>query len=302
MGRVRSVRRHHLAKPAWLTAPRKGGERYHAVKDLLRTARLHTICESGNCPNRGECFASGTATFMILGDVCTRSCTFCNVATGRGAPPDPAEPRRVAEAVRHLGLRFAVVTSVDRDDLPDLGADAFAATIRWIRRLNPGCGVEVLIPDFQGRPGPLAAVLAAAPDVLAHNLETVPRLYREVRPQAGYQRSLTLLKAARQWADAHGRRMRVKTGIMLGLGEERDEVVALMEDCVRHGVEVLTIGQYLQPTPRHHPVARFVPPGEFAELARIGRELGLQWVEAGPLVRSSYHAREQAEGLTPSAP
>ena len=302
MGRVRSVRRHPLAKPAWLTAPRKGTGAYHRVKGLLRDGALHTICESGNCPNRGECFAAGTATFMILGDVCTRKCSFCNVATGRGAPPDPDEPRRVADAVRRLGLRFAVVTSVDRDDLPDGGAAAFAAVIREIRRRRPGCGVEVLIPDFRGEPLPLRAVLDAAPEILSHNLETVPRLYPAVRPQAGYQRSLTLLKTARQWADAHGGTPRVKTGIMLGLGETRDEVLTLMADCVRHGVEILTVGQYLQPTPRHHPVERFVPPEEFAALAAAGRELGLAWVEAGPLVRSSYHAREQSEGLAAARP
>jgi len=296
VGTVKSVRRHHLEKPAWVKAPRKGGDAYNEMKQLLRTAQLNTICESGNCPNRGECFSNRTATFMIMGHVCSRKCTFCNVLTGPGDPLDRDEPRRVAETVRHLGLKFAVVTSVNRDEHPDGGSAQFAATIRWIRRLNPGCGVEVLVPDFLGDPRQIGKVLDARPEVLAHNLETVPRLYAEVRPQAVYQRSLTLLRYVKQQAAAAGVPLRVKTGIMLGLGEERDEVLALMRDCVDHGVDILTVGQYLQPTPRHHPVLRFYEPGEFADLARAGREIGLGWVEAGPLVRSSYHAREQAEG------
>lgn len=296
MGRVRSVRRHHLEKPDWLRVQRKGGEAYQEVKSLLRTARLNTICESGDCPNRGECFSNRTATFMIMGHVCSRKCTFCNVLTGPAADLEPEEPRRVAESVRHLGLRFAVVTSVNRDEHPDGGSAHFAATIRWIRRLNPECGVEVLIPDFLGDPVQLGKVLDARPEVLAHNLETVPRLYSEVRPQAGYQRSLTVLKSARRWAELQGVRMRIKTGIMVGLGETRDEVLDLMRDCVEHGVDILTVGQYLQPTPRHHEVVRFWEPAEFDEIAAAGRDLGLRWVEAGPLVRSSYHAREQAEG------
>ena len=297
MGRVRSVRRHHLEKPAWLKVQHRGGKTYNEVKALLRTAGLNTICESGNCPNRGECFSARTATFMILGDVCSRACTFCNVKTGRGDPIDPDEPRRVAEAVRHLGLKFAVVTSVNRDAHPDGGSTHFAATIRWIRRLNPGCGVEVLIPDFLGNPMQLQTVMDAAPEVLAHNLETVPGLYRDVRPQALYRRSLTLLSYARQWRDAHGMGMKVKTGIMVGLGETLDQVRDLMRDCVESGVDILTIGQYLQPTPGHHEVVKYYTPGEFEDLARIGREAGLAWVESGPLVRSSYHAREQAESL-----
>ena len=296
MGTVKSVRRHHLEKPAWLKVRRKGGETYQEVKSLLRTAKLNTICESGDCPNRGECFSNRTATFMIMGHVCSRKCTFCNVLTGPAAALEPEEPRRVAEAVQHLGLRFAVITSVNRDEHPDGGSAHFAATIRWIRRLNPECGVEVLVPDFLGLPQQINKVLQARPEVFAHNLETVPRLYDEVRPQAGYQRSLTVLKAARRWADAEGVRMRVKTGIMVGLGETYEEVVALMRECVAHGVDILTVGQYLQPTPHHHEVVRFWTPDEFDEIAREGRELGLRWVEAGPLVRSSYHAREQAEG------
>ncbi len=293
-GRIRSVRRNHLVKPAWLKAPSKGGDAYQEVKSLLRTAGLNTICESGNCPNRGECFASRTATFMIMGDVCSRKCAFCNVKTGPAAQLEPEEQRRVAEAVRHLGLKFAVITSVNRDEHPDGGSAHFAATIRWIRRLNPGCGVEVLTPDFMGQPTQLHKVLAAAPDVFAHNLETVPRLDPVVRPQADHKRSLTVLRAARQWADASPHRMKVKTGLMLGLGEPTDEVLDVMRSCRDQDVDIMTIGQYLQPTPRHHEVVRFYEPDEFEMFARAGREMGLPWVESGPLVRSSYHAREQA--------
>jgi lipoic acid synthetase len=302
MGTVRSVRRNPGPKPDWLRVERKGGEAYNAMKSLLRTAELNTICESGNCPNRGECFANRTATFMIMGHVCSRKCTFCNVLTGKADPLDGEEPRRVAETVRHLGLKFAVVTSVNRDEHPDGGSAQFAATIRWIRRLNPGCGVEVLTPDFLGNPLQLAKVLEARPDVFAHNLETVPRLDPEVRPQASQRRSLTVLQAARQWADAHGHRLRVKTGVMLGLGETFDEVVEVMRTAKAAGVDIFTIGQYLQPTEAHHPVERWVEPAEFEELARRGRDLGLRWVESGPLVRSSYHAREQAEEHDGAAP
>ncbi len=294
-GRVASVRRHPLVKPDWLKAPGKGGETYQEVKSLLRTAGLNTICEEGACPNRGECFANRTATFMIMGDVCSRKCAFCNVKTGPAADLAPEEPRRVAEAVRHLGLKFAVVTSVNRDEHPDGGSAHFAATIRWIRRLNPGCGVEVLTPDFMGRTMQLHKVLAARPDVFAHNLETVPRLDAAVRPQADHARSLTVLKSARQWADAHAPRMKVKTGLMVGLGETTDEVLEVLRSCAAQNVDIFTIGQYLQPTPRHHEVVRFYEPDEFEAFARAGREMGLPWVESGPLVRSSYHAREQSE-------
>ncbi|MBM4129889.1 lipoyl synthase [bacterium] len=283
-------------KPDWLRMARQGGAEYNDLKRLLRSSRLNTVCESANCPNRGECFGSRTATFMLLGEVCTRRCTFCNIPGGRVAAVDADEPRRVAEAVRELGLRFAVVTSVNRDDLPDGGAAHFAATIRAIRRTVPGCGVEVLIPDFRGDRPALETVLEARPEVLNHNLETVPRLYPALRPQAAYLRSLQLLGRARQWADRLGAAVRVKTGIMVGVGETCDEVLDLMRDAVAHGVQVLTIGQYLQPTVAHHPVARWVPPDEFTRYAEAGRAFGLEWVEAGPLVRSSYHAREQAQG------
>ncbi|MCK9996479.1 MAG: lipoyl synthase [Candidatus Krumholzibacteria bacterium] len=289
-----------LRKPKWLRMKRQGGEDYNDVKRLLRSASLNTVCESANCPNMGECFNSRTATFMLLGEVCTRHCTFCNIPGGRVAAIDPDEPRRVAEAVRELALKFAVVTSVNRDDLPDGGAAHFASTIRRIRRLNPGCGVEVLIPDFLGDPVALETVLTAAPEVLNHNLETVPRLYNDMRPQADYRRSLQVLKRSRQWADSFDADIRVKTGIMVGVGETRDEVVDLMKDAADHGVRIMTIGQYLQPSLKHHPVLRYVEPAEFDELAVVGRELGIEWVESGPMVRSSYHAREQSAALASS--
>jgi lipoic acid synthetase len=289
-------------KPTWLRVRRPGGEAYNRVQTLLRTASLDTVCEQANCPNRGECFSSGTATFLLMGPVCSRHCTFCNIKGGRLHGVDPDEPLRVAETVRHLGLRFAVITSVNRDDLADGGAAHFAATIRAVRRLNPDCGVEVLIPDFRGDPAALETVLAAGPDVLNHNLETVPRLYPQLRPQADYRQSLQLLRRARQWVEANRAALVVKSGVMVGVGEARDELAALMGDTVRHGVEVLTIGQYLQPSGAHHPVIRYYAPEEFHELAALGRELGLAWVEAGPLVRSSYHAREQAEQLESAEP
>jgi lipoic acid synthetase len=285
-------------KPSWLRMKRQGGEDYNDVKRLLRTSSLNTVCESANCPNRGECFNSRTATFMLLGDVCTRHCTFCNIPGGKVATVDADEPRRVAEAVRELALKFAVVTSVNRDDLPDGGAAHFASTIAQIRELNPGCGVEVLIPDFVGDQAALETVLTAAPEVLNHNLETVPRLYAAMRPQADYQRSLQLLRQSRQWADATGANIRVKTGIMVGVGETRDEVVDLMKDAVECGVQIMTIGQYLRPSRKHHPVRRYVEPAEFDEFAAVGRELGIDWVESGPMVRSSYHAREQSDSLS----
>ncbi len=290
-------RRAGSRKPRWLVMPRQGGAAYNRMQRLLRASSLHTVCESANCPNRGECFQSGTATFLLMGGRCTRHCAFCNVPGGGVAPLDGGEPQRVAEAVRHLGLRFAVVTSVTRDDLPDGGAAHFAATIAAIRHLNPDCGIEVLIPDLRGDGQALRTVLAAAPSVLNHNLETVPRLYPRLRPEACYATSLEVLRQARRWADAAGRSLTVKTGIMVGLGETRAELADVMRDAAAAGVAVLTIGQYLQPTAAHHPVERYLEPAEFAELADLGRSLGLAWVEAGPLVRSSYHAREQADAL-----
>jgi lipoic acid synthetase len=274
---------------------RQGGERYNEMKRLLRSAGLDTVCEEANCPNRGECFASGTATFLLMGPVCTRHCTFCNIPGGRVQPLREDEPHRVAEAVHHLRLDFAVVTSVNRDDLPDGGAAHFAATVREIRRRNPDCGVEVLIPDFKGDPRALETLLEATPEVFNHNLETVARLYPELRPQAHYQTSLQVLRQARQWAVGRAPRMSVKTGLMVGVGETRDEVLAVMRDAVDAGVQILTVGQYLQPSREHHPVVRYWEPQEFDDLAAAGRGLGLAWVEAGPLVRSSYHARRQSE-------
>ena len=285
-------------KPEWLRMKRRGGDEFNEVRRLLRSASLSTVCESANCPNRAECFSSGTATFLLMGEVCTRHCTFCNIPGGRVGALDPDEPRRVAETVAALNLKFSVVTSVNRDDLPDGGAAHFASTIRHIQRLNPGGGIEVLIPDFLGNPLDLETILDARPDVLNHNLETVPRLYREMRPQANYQRSLQVLRRTRQWVDARGWDMKVKTGIMLGVGETHEEVIALMRDAVQHGTQILTIGQYLQPSQQHHPVARYVEPAEFDELGARGREMGIQWVESGPLVRSSYHAKEQSETLS----
>jgi len=279
----------HERKPTWLKVPFPGGAQYLRVKGLLRSSGLHTVCEEARCPNVGECFQNGTATFLILGDVCTRACAFCAVSSGRPAALDAAEPLKVARAASRLGLRHAVVTSVTRDDLPDGGASVFAATIRAIRRLSPGTSVEVLIPDFQGSHDALAAVMAARPDVLNHNIETVPRLYRAVRPKAVYSRSLELLARA---GEMDGE-VTTKSGLMVGLGEGHEELLAAMADLVGAGCQVLTIGQYLQPTPRHLPVVRYYHPDEFADLAREGRRLGFRHVESGPLVRSSYHAERQ---------
>jgi lipoyl synthase len=279
-------------RPEWLRVRFFGGERYQDLKRLMRTLDLHTVCESARCPNVGECWEHGTATFMILGDICTRACGFCAVPSGKPAgPPDEDEPLRVAEAVERLGLRYAVVTSVNRDDQPDGGAHIFARTIEEIRRRVPGCKVEVLIPDFRGDWNALNVVLAARPDVLNHNTETVPRLYRKVRKGAVYERSLELLRRSKQTHPD----IPTKTGMMLGLGEGKDEVLATMEELAAQGIEILTLGQYLQPTRDHLPVVRYVHPEEFAEFRVLGEQMGFKHVEAGPLVRSSYHAFDQAE-------
>ncbi len=280
------------AKPDWLKVRFFGGENYQELKRIMRALDLHTVCESARCPNLGECWEHRTATFMILGNVCTRACGFCAVPSGKPlGPPDEQEPGRVAEAVARMGLRYAVVTSVNRDDQPDGGAAIFARTISEIRRRVPGCKVEVLIPDFRGEWSALDAVLAARPDVLNHNTETVPRLYRAVRRGALYERSLELLRRAGQGAP----RIPTKTGLMLGLGEEREEVLSTMRDLAAQRANILTLGQYLQPTREHLPVARFVHPDEFAEYKALGLEMGFDHVESGPLVRSSYHAFEQEE-------
>ena len=279
-------------RPDWLRVRFPGGPNYQELKRIMRTLDLHTVCESARCPNMGECWEHRTATFMILGNVCTRACGFCSVPSGRPVgPPDEDEPRRVGEAVERMGLRYAVVTSVNRDDEPDGGAHVFARTIGEIRARVPDCRVEVLIPDFRGDWEALAAVLAARPDVLNHNMETVPRLYRRARKGAEYERSLELLRRA----SAHPAGMPVKTGMMLGLGETREEVLQAMSEIVGQGTAILTLGQYLQPTAEHLPVERYVHPDEFAEYKHAGLAMGFRHVESGPLVRSSYHAFEQAE-------
>jgi len=284
-------------KPEWLKVRFPGGQNYLRLKALMRERRLHTVCEEAHCPNIGECWEAGTATFMILGDTCTRACAFCAVKSGRPLPLDTGEPLRVAQAVRRMGVRHAVVTSVNRDDEPDGGAAIFAATIRWIRRLSPGTSVEVLIPDFVGNWYALATVMAARPEILNHNTETVPRLYRHVRPKARYERSLELLRRAREMAPDGI----TKTGVMVGLGETRHELLMVMADIVDAGCDVLTVGQYLRPSLAHAPVERYYRPEEFEELAEEGRRLGLRHVEAGPLVRSSYHAERQVARLSPGA-
>jgi len=275
--------------PPWLKVRFPAGERYQHIKGLLRTHQLHSVCEEARCPNIGECFNAGTATFMILGDVCTRSCAFCAVTSGRPRGIDYLEPYRLARSVDLLALDYVVITSVNRDDLPDGGADIFAASIRAIRRNNPRCRVEVLVPDFLGDRNALATVVEARPFVLGHNLETVPRLYERVRPKARYRRSLDLLARAKELDPG----MLTKSGIMVGLGETREEILQVMADLRAVRCDILTSGQYLRPSQKHLPVERFYPPEEFESLAAQGRELGFRHVEAGPLVRSSYHAQRQ---------
>ena len=279
-----------LPRPPWLKVRFPAGPNFQAIQDLMRGQELHTVCEEARCPNIGDCWSRGTATFMILGDTCSRSCGFCAVKTGRGGTVDTGEPARVALAVQRMGLRHAVVTSVNRDELEDGGASIFAATIRWIRRLSAETTIEVLIPDFKGDEAALAAVIDARPEILNHNTETVPRLYREVRPQAIYTRSLALLRRAKD-LDPIGL---TKSGVMVGLGETRAELLEVFADLAGNNVDILTVGQYLRPTPRHLPVQRYWLPEEFADLKEAALTLGFRHVEAGPLVRSSYHADEQA--------
>jgi lipoic acid synthetase len=280
-------------KPEWLKVRAPGSENYLRLKGLMRTLGLHTVCEEANCPNIGECWHHGTATFMILGDTCTRSCGYCNVMHGKPKPPDEAEPSNVASAIHAMSLAHVVITSVDRDDLADLGAAHFARTIAETRARIPSCRIEVLIPDFRGDEGALRTVLAAGPDVLNHNIETVPRLYRTARPGGRYDRALQLLDRARTWAPE----IPTKSGMMVGLGEEWDEVVQTMQDLRAVGCAILTIGQYLRPSLANVPVSRYYTPAEFAELKRVGLEMGFGHVESGPLVRSSYHAHEQTDAL-----
>jgi lipoic acid synthetase len=276
-------------RPEWLRVRLPGGENYTELKGIMRGLELHTVCEEARCPNIGECWNAGTATFMILGDTCTRACGFCAVKTGRPDVLDLGEPIRVAEAVQKMGLKHAVITSVNRDELEDGGAAIFAGTIRQIRKRIPECGIEVLIPDFEGNEDALATVMRAKPDILNHNIETVPRLYPQVRPKARYPRSLEVLQRAKRM-DAT---VFVKSGIMLGLGEEIDEVIQVFRDLRAHDVEILTVGQYLRPTANHLPIARYVTPQEFADLKQEALQLGFRHVESGPLVRSSYHAADQ---------
>jgi lipoyl synthase len=274
-----------------------GSPNYLRLKTLLRDLGLHTVCEEARCPNIGECWHHGTATFMILGDVCTRACTYCAVAHGRPSEVDRAEPERVANAIDALGLSYVVITSVDRDDLDDGGASIFAETIRQTRSRLPECRIEVLIPDFQGNDDALRAVLDAAPDVLNHNTETVPRLYRMVRSGGRYARTLELLDRSHRYAP----NIPTKTGVMVGLGEEFDELVSTFKDVRDAGCRILTIGQYLRPTESHAPMVRYYHPDEFADLKRIALDLGFVHVESGPLVRSSYHAHETADAFERAA-
>jgi lipoyl synthase len=276
-------------KPSWLKVRAPGGPNYSRLKQLMRELDLHTVCEEAHCPNVGECWEHGTATFMILGDVCTRNCAYCAVAHGRPPTFDAAEPARVAAAVAEMGLRHAVITSVDRDDLPDFGAWAFAETIREIRERVPDCSVEVLVPDFQGREESIREVLAAGPDIYNHNTETVPRLYKRCRPGGRYERVMKIFSFAKEIAPD----LPTKTGIILGMGETIPEVVATMRDLREVDVDILTLGQYLRPSESHIPLDRYYTPEEFRELRDIGLALGFRHVESGPLVRSSYHAWEQ---------
>ena len=274
----------YAKKPSWLRVRLPIGEEYKHVRNLVDTYKLHTICQSGNCPNMGECWGAGTATFMILGNTCTRSCGFCAVATGRPDPVDWDEPQRVAEAIHLMKVKHAVLTSVDRDELKDGGSTIWANTVRAVRALNPDTTLETLVPDFKGIKENIQRIVEVAPEVVSHNLETVERLTRQVRIQAKYHRSLEVIR----YLKAQG--MRTKSGIMLGLGEEKAEVVQAMQDLHDHGCDVVTLGQYLQPTPRHLRVERFVTPQEFESYKAIGYEMGFDFVESGPLVRSSYHA------------
>ncbi len=282
-----------MRKPPWIRVKAPVGRRVDALKKTLRANRLHTVCEEATCPNLNECFSHGTATFMIMGDICTRRCPFCDVSHGRPEPLDENEPLHLARTIAEMKLRYVVITSVDRDDLRDGGAGHFVACIQAVRQHNPDTGIEVLVPDFRGRMEVALGIFdAAPPDVFNHNLETVPRLYRQARPGADYQWSLDLLKAFKQRHPG----VPTKSGLMLGLGEEVGEVVEVMADLRAHDCEMLTLGQYLQPTRHHLPVSRYVDPGEFERLAEVGYEMGFRHVASGPMVRSSYHADQQAAG------
>jgi lipoyl synthase len=284
-------------KPPWLKVQAPGGSNYLRLKNLMRELDLHTVCEEAHCPNVGECWQHGTATFMILGDVCTRNCAYCAVAHGRPPKFDPAEPERVAQAAAQMSLQHVVLTSVDRDDLPDFGAWAFAETIRQIHEQVPGCSVEVLVPDFQGKESSIRTVLEAGPEIYNHNTETVPRLYKKCRPGGRYNRVMDIFTTSKRIAP----NIPTKTGIILGMGETIEEVVATMKDLREVDVDILTLGQYLRPSADHIPIDRYVTPEEFAQLKREGMAMGFRHVESGPLVRSSYHAWEQVQAASLSS-
>jgi lipoic acid synthetase len=295
--RTRADEAPRAPKPEWLKVRAPGSENYHRLKGLMRTLGLHTVCEEANCPNIGECWHHGTATFMILGDTCTRSCGYCNVIHGAPAAPDPAEPANVASAIGTLSLDYVVITSVDRDDLKDCGASHFARTILETRARRPECRIEVLIPDFKGDEPALRTVLDARPDVLNHNIETVARLYRTARPGGRYDRALQLLDRSRTYAPG----IPTKSGVMVGLGEQWQELVSTLQDLRSVGCQIVTIGQYLRPSAANLPMARYYAPAEFAELKRLALQMGFGHVESGPLVRSSYHAHEQTDSFERAA-
>jgi lipoic acid synthetase len=281
-------------RPSWIRVRAPGGETYETVRGMMRSKSLHTVCEEARCPNIGECWGRGTATFLMMGDVCTRSCGFCDIKTGRPNPLDWAEPLRVADAVKAMNLRHVVITSVNRDERPDGGAPIFAMVIRRIRQIHTGCSIEVLIPDFKGKRDALRIVMDAQPEILNHNVETVPRLFKKVQPQDKYEWAMATLGNAKELDPL----VLTKSGIMVGLGETFDEVVAVMRDLAALKVDILTLGQYLQPSKQHLPIDRYYEPAEFDDLKRIGLELGFKWVESGPLVRSSYHADQQVRELS----
>lgn len=281
-------------RPPWIRVRAPMGETYENVRELMRSKSLHTVCEEAQCPNLGECWGRGTATFLMMGDTCTRSCGFCDIKTGRPSPLDWAEPNRIAESVRAMGLQHVVITSVNRDDRPDGGSPIFAMVIRRIRQLQPGCSIEVLIPDFKGSEVALKIVMDAQPEILNHNVETVPRLFKKVQPQDHYEWAIKTLENAKKLDPL----VLTKSGIMLGLGEEKEEVLQTMQDLANVGVDILTLGQYLQPSKKHLPVERFWTPQEFDELREAGLAMGYKWVESGPLVRSSYRAEEQVRTLS----
>ncbi len=277
-----------LRHPEWLRVKIPGGENYVKIKSLLRKAKLHTICEEAKCPNMAECFGKGTVTFLIMGNICTRSCRYCNVKHGKPLPLDPNEPREVAESVKALNIKYAVITSVTRDDLPDGGATVFYETVREIKKLNKGCKIEVLIPDFRGKKDSLKKIVEAEPDVINHNIEVVKELFPEVRPQGDYNRSLLVLKMIKEMKED----IITKSGFMVGLGENREQIMKTLQDLNKNGVDILTIGQYLQPTKKHVEVRKYYTPEEFEEFKNIALDMGFKYVESGPLVRSSYHAEQ----------